>query len=91
MADHKQESIVAAAIQFCGLTISIPAPARHHHIAHKIILDLGLTDHAQRNQGFLTNTGRFVDRHEAANIARAAGQIIKKTGPEDELFSEDVW
>lgn len=30
---------------------------------------------AGRNQGFLTSTGRFVDRREAMLIARSAGQV----------------
>ena len=40
-------------------------------------------------QGFITNRGRFVGRHEAAEIARRSGQV-----PPDfsgELYSEDVW
>lgn len=39
-------------------------------------------------QGFVTVTGRFVDRKEAAKIAYDCGQIdIQKK----ELFSEDLW
>ena len=91
MGDHEQETIVAAAIEHEGTIYHVPPPGRHHHICHKMVLELGLPVNAQRNQGFLTNTGRFVGRREAADIARAAGQIIKKTGPENELFSEDVW
>ena len=43
------------------------------------------------DQGFMTDKGRFVDRLEACKIAKSAGQIINKTGPEDDLFSEDLW
>lgn len=43
-------------------------------------------------EGFLTDTGRFVDRYEAKDIAVAANQLIV---PEEEtypaLYSEDVW
>ena len=42
-------------------------------------------------QGFLTNTGRFVDRKEAYRIALAAGQITGKNGYCGELFSEDLY
>lgn len=39
-------------------------------------------------QGFLTSTGRFVDREEAMLIARSAGQTtVAKTG----LISEDLY
>lgn len=43
------------------------------------------------NQGFVTSTGRFVDRKEALAIAKAAGQIIKKQGNANNLYSEDLW
>ena len=39
-------------------------------------------------QGFLTNTDRFVSREEAAKIAFNAGQIKKET---NRLFSEDLY
>lgn len=42
----------------------------------------------EREQGFLTNTNRFVGREEAGQIAFQSGQIKTKT---DHLFSEDVW
>lgn len=39
-------------------------------------------------QGFLTNTGMFVDREEAGKIAFEAKQILE---PNDYLFSEDLY
>jgi hypothetical protein len=39
-------------------------------------------------QGFLTNTDRFVDRKEAGQIAFDAGQIKEET---KRLFSEDLY
>lgn len=39
-------------------------------------------------QGFLTNTDRFVSREEAAKIAFESGQIKKET---TRLFSEDLY
>lgn len=41
-----------------------------------------------RIQGFVTNTGEFVDRKEAARIAFECGQIKK---PVDGLVSEDLY
>ncbi|WP_155468010.1 MULTISPECIES: hypothetical protein [Acetobacter] len=41
-------------------------------------------------QGFNTSDG-FVDRRIGFLVARNAGQIIKKHGPADMLFSEDMW
>jgi hypothetical protein len=37
--------------------------------------------------GFVTSTGRFVSRKEAAQIAYNAGQI---RAPKDELFNDDL-
>lgn len=43
-------------------------------------------------QGFIDNSGVFMDRKEALAVAMAAGQLNvhrSKTDPETELFSED--
>ena len=42
-------------------------------------------------QGFLTNANKFVDRKEALVIAIAAGQVVIKHNPQDELCSEDLY
>jgi hypothetical protein len=85
------EKIVAAAIQY-GATISLPPPARHHTIIQTMDLEMGIdgTLAAPNTQGFITDTGRFVNRVEAYYIAFKAEQIISDTkGPR--LFSEDLW
>ena len=86
------ETIVAAAVYYDGLIYSIEAPARHFHILHAMV-EKDVDDEAThpRYQGFVTNTGRFVDRYEAAKIARAANQLIRQPTPKDMLTSEDVW
>lgn len=93
------ETVVAAAIRVDGITVegyapykvvlSVPRPGRHHHVAW--FLGTHAVEH--HDQGFLTSTGRFVDRYEAYTIADAAGQILVKTGSTHvpALFSEDVW
>jgi len=42
-------------------------------------------------QGFLTTNNVFVDRKVAFVIATKRGQIIKKHGTKDELYSEDIY
>uniref|UniRef100_A0AAU8KXG1 Uncharacterized protein n=1 Tax=Serratia phage Kevin TaxID=3161161 RepID=A0AAU8KXG1_9CAUD len=42
-------------------------------------------------QGFIDNQGNFLNREEALVVAREAGQIRYKHGPEYELFSEDLY
>lgn len=94
----ERERVVAAATQLYGVTLSLPAPARHAHILHAFI-DAGWTKEQTRPlmhyTGFITSTGRFVDRQEARCIADAAEQLITRengvVSTSDELFSEDVW
>lgn len=78
--EHRR--IVGVAYRFpesAGGTVwSAPAPARH-------CCPGGTT------QGFVLSDGTFVDRFEALEIARSNGQLKRKTGPEDMLFSEDLW
>lgn len=68
--------------------VSAPPPARHHNlfIAHHL---LGRPDES----GFLTSTGRFVDREEGLKIALASGQpmIDHPARHARLLFSEDLW
>ncbi|MEK1908147.1 MAG: hypothetical protein AAAB13_20435 [Pseudomonas sp.] len=86
---EERERIIAAAIQF-GATISLPPPARHHTILQTMDLEMHLDESsATASQGFLTSTGRFVNRVEGFYIAHRAGQIGTKDTPQ--LFSEDLW
>lgn len=82
--------IVAAAVKEGEAVCSVPRPGRHHHVM-RAMAAAGFPIPITGQQGFLTSDGLFVNRFEARDIARAADQIIKKTGPADELFSEDVW
>lgn len=45
----------------------------------------------ETTQGFLTSKGRFVNREEALEIARAAGQVGDDAGYKKQLFSEDLY
>jgi len=65
-------------------TVTLPAPARHHDILW------GFGRVLPEDQGFLTSTGRYVDRKEAAQIAWAAEQVKTLIAPPN-LYSEDLW
>lgn len=67
--------------------VSLPRPARHGDILHRIPTALAST------QGFITSTGRFVNRREGWKIAEAAGQFCEcaPTGSPGTLYSEDMW
>ena len=43
------------------------------------------------HQGFLTSKNRFVDRKEAWIIAEKQNQIIRVSGGEGTLYSEDIY
>lgn len=93
--------IEAAAIKYGDLICFIPKPARHHNILHKLS-DMYNSDrkadwaYAEEKQGFITDTGEFLDRKSAKLHAQACGQfrpeglrVSSYNG--DELFSEDLW
>jgi hypothetical protein len=54
---------------------------------------LGLTmSNRSKDQGFMTNRGRFVGRVDAARIAKRAKQIIRDGRRQvSALLSEDIW
>ncbi len=88
-----EERIVAAAIRVGAEVWTLPPPTRHHTLiqayaqAHYRDGKNGRVpeDH---EQGFVTSSGRFVGREEAARIAHGAGQF---EGKRARLYSEDVW
>jgi len=82
------ERIAAAAILYHGHIVSLDPPARHPNI----IWWIEDYDHTGV-QGFITDTGRFVDRAEGYDIAAASGQIVHKSGQPDvpRLYTEDMW
>ncbi|HVJ31591.1 MAG TPA: hypothetical protein VND94_00625 [Terriglobia bacterium] len=65
-------------------------PMRHHDLIHDLSEE-GYSAADVSDQGFMTDSGRFVDRSEGLRIAIEAGQIVKKNGNENELYSEDMW
>lgn len=71
------------------------APARHGDVLHAVFFLGGhkVVQH-EVDQGFLTDTGRFVDRKEGWDIAKAAGQLLGRAPTDHQggtLYSEDVW
>jgi hypothetical protein len=88
--------IIAAAIKIADVICFIPAPARHHHVLHSLAKSFkGRTDrgYTEEVQGFVTDTGLFLNREDAHQYASQQEQMIRKPGGYDgpELFSEDLW
>ena len=66
---------------------------RHGQCIYSKYAITGLRDSesGENIQGFLTNLNRFVDRKEGWIIAKEAEQIIRVSGTEGTLYSEDLW
>jgi len=95
---NTREHIERAAILFSRETgqmivLSVPRPGRHHDCFNQEfpVVRVIRAVSAEETQGFVTSTGRFVDRMDGLKVATEAGQIKTKTGPADLLFSEDMW
>ena len=89
------ERIVAAAIIFRNVDVIcfLQPPARHHTIINKLAnaIPESLWPVCNGDEtGFITSTGRYVDRIEAGRIAIAAGQT-KALAHGPALYSEDLW
>lgn len=87
--------ITHVAVQYNGLTYSLPAPDRHHHmlrLIYKVSGPLTLVNGNTSVQGFLDNDGNFLDRKEALILATSAKQIkCESSIRSNQLFSEDLW
>jgi hypothetical protein len=86
-----RERITEVAIKLVscqGLIFSLRNPNRHCNVFDMMGSYREEFRQGVDIQGFVTDSGRFVNRKEAAKIAFAAGQTPVK---HDVLFSEDVW
>jgi hypothetical protein len=83
-----QEKIRTAAIFHSGKIFE----GKHHAECFSKIKDAGLPrlPKPECRQGFITDSGRFVDRIEGLKIATEANQIVFKFPPLYELLSEDL-
>lgn len=86
------ETITGVALLYDdGRVIALPRPHRHNHLyAFAAFIGQQPQDH---DSGFMTSTGRYVDREEAQRICIAAGQPNRRIGAQHDtkLYSEDVW
>lgn len=88
-AYHK---IVAVAIRDTDGTIyTLPQPARHHHVIRMMVEEHNRPTPIIGEQGFLDESGRFLNRKQALYTANKNNQVIEKHPPVNLLLSEDVW
>jgi len=85
----KNEWVICSAIKLGEKVF----PGRRHADCAELIKDAGL-DFERNDTGFITSTGRFVNRAEAFLIAKANNQIVHTMFDEDKegvLTSEDLF
>lgn len=84
----QEELIVAAAVRWGKLIVMVERPGRHGDCLNAIG-HLG----SGKDQGFVTNKGRFVGRQEAAKMVLESGQASPRVfeGYPLTMFSEDLW
>src|SRR5690349_18470810 len=65
---------------------------RHHNcFTLHFILTGRLLKGAEHEEGFITDTDRFVGREEAMAIAKKCGQVTSQQSLRDKLYSEDLY
>jgi hypothetical protein len=87
------EHITAVAIDIDGSIFSsnLDAKIRHYQLLSNLLEDCIVTHITKMSFGFLSSTGKFVNRVDALAIASKANQLIRKIDPKDHLFSEDLF
>jgi hypothetical protein len=87
--------ITHVAIRFNGIIYSLPKPNRHHNVIRHIVDTTGVkyVDAHGIDQGFLDDTGAYLNRKQALRHALTCMQVKENTmGPKlGELYSEDIW
>lgn len=86
-----RETVDCAAIKRGLQVFVLPRPNRHCDVFVMLRKRFPGLQIQPDDQGFVTNTGRFVSREEAAKIAIAAGQLAECKFQPNYLFTEDLW
>ena len=84
--DDKPQRIEIAAIKIKDRIFT----GKRHCDCFKAIFDAGI-EHFGEIQGFLTDTGRFVNRREAREIAVKAKQLLAGASKGNILHSDDIY
>lgn len=70
----------------------MPRPNRHHHVQSDIIMTTGSDVFEEAEEGFLDESGRFLDRRAALVSALVHDQVKDPSKiRHNMLFSEDLW
>lgn len=94
---EQKEYILCSAIIYDGTIISGRRHSNCYEVLHAFIDSIPEEEYPGRDaQGFLTSTGRYVDRKEGWKIADENNQIkfgreVSDKGEESELISENLY
>ena len=69
----------------------LPKPNRHGDVIRHMVDSDKHPKPVRGIQGFVTNTGEFLNREQAYEYAKAKDQILPGTGIRGVLYSEDLW
>ena len=62
-----------------GLVHTLPPPARHHDVVHRLVTFFNHPSDRMDEQGFLLSDGSFCSRRPAKIVARTANQLLSRT------------
>jgi hypothetical protein len=82
------------ALRFGGKVWALPRPYRHHHIRNVILMldhDVHSVDCRDEDQGFLDESGRYLNRRQAEVSAFLNEQVKNGKLIGGPLTSEDLW
>ena len=84
--------ITAAAIKQDGqIYRGLAFKERHHDVIRQMVQNFNLPRPIIGEQGFISDTGLFLSREDAATHALNCGQIKALKFNSTKLFSEDLW
>jgi len=70
---------------------SIVVTGKRHCNCFETIHEMGIRRPFVDEQGFVTDEGKFLTRHQAKIYAERCGQVKEDSGRHGELYSEDLW
>jgi len=84
--------ITHVAIKYDNLSYILVKPNRHGDLIKMMAQEFSMKKETMGEQGFYSPDTGFLNRKDALKHVEECGQeLIRKTHPKDELFSEDLW
>lgn len=92
MSDKPQRRVVCAACRNIETGEIILGPRHFDETMRSHLKDKKQSHLLYKDQGFIDQWGVYMDRKEAHIVAKAAGQIVRRCGGDDDtLYSENLY